>query len=208
MGNRKNKKNPNANRGKYCKKQVPAPVKPARTTSEITPTRIIINITPARTINNITTARTIGDTIPAGTISEITTARTISEIKTTTGNRIINLHSLKIYFQEVTNHVATCQACISKALQEKEAVVLFGEAIPAGFASVLCSRCAGCQQEFKFSTSTKVKRMSGDKQWETNLAAVWGRMTTGGGHKALAEMMTILGVPVMTKQSFLPLKKR
>ena len=108
----------------------------------------------------------------------------------------------------MTNHVATCQACISKALQEKEAVVLFGEAIRAGFASVLSSRCAGCQQEFKFSTSTKVKGMSGGKQWETNLAAVWGQMTTGGGHKPLAEMMAILGVPVMTKQSFLTTEKK
>ena len=154
MGNRKNKKNPNANRGKYRKKRIPAPVIPVRT---------------------------------------------ISKIKVTTGNRIINLHSLQGYLQEVTNHVATCHTCTSKALQDKHAITLFGEANHAGLTSVLSSHCAGCHQEFKFSTSAKVKGMSGGKQWETNLAAVWGQMTTGGGHKPLAEMMAILGVPTMTQ---------
>ena len=104
----------------------------------------------------------------------VRSVRTISEIKPSTGNRIINLHSLQVHLQEVTNHVATCQACRSKTLQDKH-VILFGKANHAGLTSVLCSRCAGCQQEFKFSTSAKVKGMSGGKQRETNLAAIWAR---------------------------------
>ena len=108
----------------------------------------------------------------------------------------------------MTNHVATCHTCTSKALQDKHAITLFGEANRAGLTSVLSSHCAGCHQEFKFSTSAKVKGMSGGKQWETNLAAVWGQMTTGGGHKPLAEMMAILGVPTMTKQSFMTTERK
>lgn len=50
--------------------------------------------------------------------------------------------------------------------------------------------------------------MSGGKHWETNLAAAWGQMTTGGGHKPLAEKMVILGVPIMTKRSFMTTEKK
>ena len=35
------------------------------------------------------------------------------------------------------------------------------------------------------------------------MAAVWGQMSTGGGHSALEETMSIMGVPVMTKNSFI-----
>ena len=40
-------------------------------------------------------------------------------------------------------------------------------------------------------------------RWECNLAAVWGQMSTGGGHSQLEENMSVLGVPVMTKRSFI-----
>ena len=43
-----------------------------------------------------------------------------------------------------------------------------------------------------FQLSPKVEGMTGGKQWETNLAAVWGQMATGGGHKPFAEMMAVL----------------
>ena len=39
--------------------------------------------------------------------------------------------------------------------------------------------------------------------WESNLAAVWGQMSTGGGHSQLEEQMSIVGVPVMSKTSFI-----
>ena len=42
--------------------------------------------------------------------------------------------------------------------------------------------------------------MTGGKQWEANLAAVWGQMATGGGHKPFSEMMAVFGVPIMTKK--------
>lgn len=40
-------------------------------------------------------------------------------------------------------------------------------------------------------------------RWECNLAAVWGQMCTGGGHSRLEETMSVVGVPVMTKRSFI-----
>ena len=40
-------------------------------------------------------------------------------------------------------------------------------------------------------------------RWESNLAAVWGKMSTGGGHSQLQEEMSVIGVPVMSKASFI-----
>ena len=65
MNNKRNKKNPNANRGTYHKKRVPKPLAPS-----------------------------------------IASVRTNNEINVKTGYRIINLHSLQLHLQRVTNHVA------------------------------------------------------------------------------------------------------
>ena len=40
-------------------------------------------------------------------------------------------------------------------------------------------------------------------RWECNLAAVWGQMSTGGGHTQLEETMGVSAVPVMTSNSFI-----
>ena len=44
--------------------------------------------------------------------------------------------------------------------------------------------------------------MTGGQYWETNLAAVWSQMATGNGHSPLSEAMAVMGVPTMTKVSF------
>ena len=108
----------------------------------------------------------------------------------------------------MTDHVATCEVCTDETLKNKQTTILFEEVNRAGLTSVLTSRCAGCQQEFRFPTSPKVKGMTGGKQWETNLAAVWGQMATVEGHKPFAEMMAVLGVPTMTKKSFITTEKK
>ena len=54
-----------------------------------------------------------------------------------------------------------------------------------------------------FSTSTKVAGSKGNQYCTCNLAAVWGQMVTGGGFNALQESMSVLGIPVMSKQSFM-----
>ena len=61
--------------------------------------------------------------------------------------------------------------------------------------------------EVAFPTSFKVTGLGGGQRWECNLAAVWGQMSTGGGHAPLTESMSVLGVPVMTKKSFIATEK-
>ena len=76
-----------------------------------------------------------------------------------------------------------------------------------GLASILTTRCEGCHATFSFSTSVKVHGMTGGQYWENNLAAVWGQMSTGGGHTPLEESMAALGIPTMTKRSFIAAEK-
>ena len=40
------------------------------------------------------------------------------------GSRIINLSNLKDHLHEITQHAATCQACIEKALSTNQTIVL------------------------------------------------------------------------------------
>ena len=83
-----------------------------------------------------------------------------------------------------------------------ERIVLTGEK-RNGLASILSWKCTGCDQEMSFSTSTKVASTKGNQYWTSNLAAVWGQMVTGGGFNPLEEAMSTLGIPVMSKQSFM-----
>ena len=80
-------------------------------------------------------------------------------------------------------------------------VVLTGE-VRDGLASIMSSHCSTCNHTITLETAQKVKGPRGYRRWECNLAAVWGQMVTGGGHSQLEETMSILGVPVMTKSSF------
>ena len=48
-----------------------------------------------------------------------------------------------------------------------------------------------------------MKGLSGYKRQESNLAAVWGQMSTGSGHNHLQDMMGVLGVPIMSKMTFI-----
>ena len=81
--------------------------------------------------------------------------------------------------------------------------MLAGERNREGLASILSARCSGCRLEIAFPTSSKVNGVGSGQRWESNLAAVWGQMSTGGGHAPLTESMSLLGVPVMTKKSFM-----
>ena len=80
--------------------------------------------------------------------------------------------------------------------------MLIGEKGRYGLASILAYKCSGCGQTISFATSTRVNIPSGGKYWSCNVAAVWGQMATGGGFNHLEESLGILGVPVMSKQSF------
>ena len=114
------------------------------------------------------------------------------------GSRIINLEKLASFISDVSTHSQSCQL---------GTVSLVGETYRGGLASILGAKCDGCRAELAFPTSSKVSTASGGKRWECNAAAVWGQMATGGGHAPLTEAMSVLGVPVMTKKSFVHTEK-
>ena len=105
------------------------------------------------------------------------------------GSRIINIHKLSEYLNELTVHAAKCDG----------AFTLDGETRD-GLASILPGRCSVCRYAIQLETSPKVKGPKQYRRWECNLAAVWGLMVTGGGHSHLEEILSILGVPVMSKK--------
>ena len=108
---------------------------------------------------------------------------------TIVGSRIINMDKLKQYTSDLTLHASCCGGSI----------ILNGET-RYGLASILTGQCSKC---IKLETSPKVKGPSKYARWECNLEAVWGQMAIGGGHSHLEESMGVLGVPVMTKASFI-----
>ena len=63
--------------------------------------------------------------------------------------------------------------------------------------------CSACGYIITLETSQKVKCGGGRSRWECNLVAIWARMSTGGGHSTLTESIGMVGVPVMTKRSFM-----
>ena len=118
-------------------------------------------------------------------------------------SRIVNLRNLGDAIHQISAHAATCQRSTSKALGFDEAVSLVGEKQRNGLASVLTARCNGCGEEIPIPTSSKIACSNGSKHWECNIAAVWGQMSTGGGFAPLRETMSSLGVPVMSKKTFI-----
>ena len=116
------------------------------------------------------------------------------QLESMKGNRIINLKQLASFIEEVSTHSATCH-------QGK--ITLIGERNREGLASILAAKCSGCRLEVAFPTSSKITGVGRGQRWESNLAAVWGQMSTGGGHAPLSETMAVLGVPVMTKRAFI-----
>ena len=101
---------------------------------------------------------------------------------------------LASFIEQVSAHSATCH-------QGK--IILVGERNREGLASILAAKCNGCRLEVAFPTSSKIVGVGRGQRWESNLAAVWGQMSTGGGHAPLTETMAVLGVPVMTKRAFM-----
>ena len=111
---------------------------------------------------------------------------------------------LNEYLTEVMAHAATCQSYQSKVESlPLDDTVLIGEEACYGMASILAYKCSGYGENISFATSSKVDFPSSGKYWSCNVAAVWGQMATGGGFNHLEESMGILGVPEMSKQSFI-----
>ena len=104
---------------------------------------------------------------------------------------------LQDHVRDVTNHVAACHPSVSKSSTQHSTVMK--EQKREGLSSVLSSHCTSCNTDFHLMTLRKVKGLSGRPYWESNLAAVWGQMSTSGEY-VLNETMAILGIPNMTKK--------
>lgn len=61
--------------------------------------------------------------------------------------------------------------------------------------------------QIAFPTSSRVGGQACGTRWECNLTAVWGQMTTGGGHSSLTDSLSVLGVPTMGKKAFVATEK-
>lgn len=96
------------------------------------------------------------------------------------GSRIMNVKKLREYTEQVSAHSSKCTG--SMVLQEESR---------DGFASIFKAHCNKCEKIITLSTSEKVKGQHGYSRWESNLAAVWGQMSTGQGHSQLQKSMSI-----------------
>ncbi len=132
----------------------------------------------------------------AGNCTRHAEANTDTRLYMPIGCRIINLDNLKTFVSETSTHSGVCGG----------EIVLSGES-KDGIASVLTAQCKSCKLEINFPTSSKVAGPTGNNRWECNLSAVWGQMSNGGGHSHLEESMAVLGVPVMTKKTFMRTEK-
>ena len=108
------------------------------------------------------------------------------------GSRIINIDNLQHYIGRLTSHASHCGGNVKLIGEQRN-----------GLASILNSSCSKCGDCIQFETSPKVKGPSGYKRWESNLAAVWGQMTIGGGYTHLKDTMSVLGIPAISKTSFI-----
>ena len=124
------------------------------------------------------------------------TSPTLNKHSEMNGSRIINLNKLQQYTDDLTAHATHCEGSI----------MLYGET-RQGLASILKGHCSVCTHTFTLQSSHKVKGPKGYSQWECNLAAVWGEMVTGGGHCRIKETLGVMGVPVMTKASFINIER-
>ena len=107
------------------------------------------------------------------------------------GSRIINIDKLQQYINTLSVHTAKCGGSITLVGEKKD-----------GLASIWSNSCTKCGFTIQLETSIKVKGPRGCLHWECNLAAVWGHMTKGNEHTQLRDTMSVLGVPVVSKQSF------
>ena len=125
-----------------------------------------------------------------------------TQAKMLNSNRIIALNQLQHSAEIIANHIATCKS------YNDTSTMTINEKRREGLASELTICCSGCKEELSVATSSKVKGPSGHQYWENNLAAVWGQMSTGGGHAALQETMSVLSLPVMSKKAFIAAERR
>ena len=106
------------------------------------------------------------------------------------GSRIVDVQHLNQSVQEVSDHAANCggQCVITKEVR-------------AGLATRFTITCNKCHRVFTLNTSDKTTTPNGDR-WLVNVMAVLGTMSTGGGSAQLTTVLSTMGIPSMSKGTF------
>lgn len=117
------------------------------------------------------------------------------------GSRVISLEKLRDAILTITRHSTTCQS----------EVELIGEVRRDGLGCILLAKCSKCSEEFKIRSCDKIdlSREDGTKRttYQTNVAAMMGQMSTGGGCSSLEESMSTMGVPSLSKPMFIDIER-
>ena len=141
----------------------------------------------------------------ANQISSVASISTVQPISSSAshldGSRIINLQKLNDAVQTTTQHTLSCQSPVE----------LIGEVYSTGLGSTLLSWCNKCNEEILFKTCNKVELKTPEgtvrSTYEANAAAVMGQMSVGGGHSNLEELMCTIGVPSISKPTFIDIER-
>ena len=112
------------------------------------------------------------------------------------GNRIISLAKLRDYIPQITKHAADCGGIIT----------FLGEWQRIGLSSVLLSKCTKCHKDFRFTTGDTV--LYGRKErYSTNVGAVMGQISSGGGSSHLQEQLACIDVPSIHHTTFISIER-
>ena len=88
---------------------------------------------------------------------------------------------------------------------------LIGEVQRNGLCSTLLAKCSKCNEEIMFKTCNIVKLKEPDgtvrSTYQSNVTAVMGQMSTGGGCNNLEELLCTIGIPSMTKPTFIKIER-
>ena len=139
--------------------------------------------------------------IAKSTISEVPVGQPTSGTSHLAGSRIIDLKKLHDAIHIITQHTLSCQSPVE----------LIREVLRRGLGSTLLARYNKCNKEIVFNTCNKVELQTPEgtirSTYEANAAAVMGQMSVGGGHSNLEELMCTIGVPSISKPTFIDIER-
>ena len=80
-----------------------------------------------------------------------------------------------------------------------------------GLSTTLLARCGKCNEEFLFTSCDKIDLKKPDgtirSTHQSNVAAVMGQMSTSGGCNNLEELLCTIGVPSISKTTFIEIER-
>ena len=116
-------------------------------------------------------------------------------------SQIISLQKLRDAIYTITQRSVSCQSLVE----------LVGKVQRNGLCSTLLTKCSKCNKEIMFKTSNKLELKKSDKTvrsiHQVNVTAVMGQMATGGGCNNLEEFLCTIGIPSMSKPTFIEIER-